>query len=259
MRRAIVLLGLAAALLHAQPAFEVASLKPATSTEPGWMLRVFPGGRLHGERITFQQLVTVAYDLQKHQVTSSLTWLGAERYDLEATAGHPAGEPELRLMLQTLIADQFHLRFHRETREMTIYNLVQAKNGVASGKTIHESPSGDCGKMTTPNPAQARSTEPTACGGESVTAGNIVGHRTTLDELATNLAIMVERLVINKTGLEGSYDLTLTWTPDQVRGTDDNGLSLFTAVKEQLGLKLEAGRGPVDVLVVDSAQKPSEH
>jgi uncharacterized protein (TIGR03435 family) len=220
---------------------------------------VFPGGRLKGERISLQQLVTVAYDLQKHQVASSLSWLGTERFDLEATAGHPAGEPELRLMLQTLIADRFHLKFHRETREMTIYSLVQAKNGVASGKSIHQSPSGDCGKMTTPDSAQARSGETTACGGESVTAGNIVGHRTTLDELATNLAIMVERLVINKTGLEGSYDLTLTWTPDKVRGTDDNGPSLFTAVEEQLGLKLEAGRGPVEVLVVDSAEKPSEN
>jgi uncharacterized protein (TIGR03435 family) len=112
--------------------------------------------------------------------------------------------------------------------------------------------------MTTPDSAQARTTEPTACGGVSVNAGKIIGHRTTLDEFAGSLAVMVESSVTNNTGLAGSYDLSLTWTPDQARNSDDTGPSLFTALEEQLGLKLQAGRGPVDVLVVDSVDKQPE-
>jgi uncharacterized protein (TIGR03435 family) len=89
--------------------------------------------------------------------------------------------------------------------------------------------------------------------------GRIVGHRTSLDELAANLAVAVERSVINKTGLQGSYDLTLTWAPDQKTGLadDSNGESIYTALQQQLGLKLTAARAPVEMVIVDSAERPS--
>jgi uncharacterized protein (TIGR03435 family) len=205
-----------------------------------------------------QQLVTIAYDLQNHQVIAPAAWMQSERFDLKATAGHPAGEPEMRLMLQTLLSEKFHLRFHHEPKEMPLYFLVTGKSGPAPAPKMRKSPDGDCGKITTPQTGAASgSVGPgaTPCGGETVNAGRIVGHRTNMDELAANLAAMAGRSVLNRTGLSGSYDLTLTWTPDQDRARDDSGPSLFTALEEQLGLKLEAGKGPVDVLVIDGAER----
>jgi uncharacterized protein (TIGR03435 family) len=262
MIRVLAVSALAAALAWSQPparpSFEAVTVKPSKSTEPGFMLRLYPGGRLQGAHVTLKWLVTVAYHLQKHQVTGSIPGFDTERYDIEATAGRPIGDPEGELMLQSLLEDRFHLKFHRETREMRIYSLLPGKNGIAAAPNLHSSPSGDCGKMTTPDSAQTRTSEPTPCGGESVNAGKIIGHRTTLDEFAGNLAIMVDTSVTNNTGLRGSYDLSLTWSPDQARNSDDTGPSLFTALEEQLGLKLQAGRGTVDVLVVDSADKQPE-
>jgi uncharacterized protein (TIGR03435 family) len=228
------------------PSFEAAALKLSQSNQPGMMLRVFPGGRLRGVHLTLQQMITVAWDLQKHQVTSRIDWLSNEYFDLEATAGHPAGEPELRLMMQTMIEERFHLKSHLESHQMTIYSLVESKKGVAKAPNIHSAPDGDCGKIVNPDP----NAPPAACGGETANMGHIVGHRTNFDELATNLAMMVDREVVNKTGLTGSYDLTLNWSPDATTES-----SIFTALDEQLGLRLEAGRGPVNVLVVDSADK----
>jgi uncharacterized protein (TIGR03435 family) len=227
-----------------RPSFEAASIKPSQSTEPGMMLRVLPGGHLKGVHLTPLQMITVAWNLQKHQVSSRIDWLSNDYFDLDATAGHPAGEPELRLMMQTLIEERFHLKSHRESRQMTIYSLVESKKGVANAPDIHASPDGDCGKIENPDP----NPPPPACGGETANMGRIAGHHTNLDELATNLAVMVDREVVNKTGLTGSYDLTLTWSPDETTGP-----SVFTALEEQLGLRLETGRGSVDILVVDSA------
>jgi uncharacterized protein (TIGR03435 family) len=248
MPRPYILLTFAACLLHgaaARPSFEAASLKPSHSTEPGMLLRVLPGGRLMGVHLTLQQLITVAWNLQKHQVNSRIAWLSNDYFDLDATAGRPASEAELRLMMQTLIEERFHLKSHRESREMTIYSLVETKKGVANASDIHPASDGDCGKITGPDP----NAPPATCGGETANMGRITGHNTNLDELATNLAIMVDREVVNKTGLRGSYDLTLNWSQDAT------GPSIFTALEEQLGLRLEAARGSVEVFVVDSADK----
>jgi len=164
-------------------------------------------------------------------------------------------------MLQSLIAERFHLKFHRETKAMPVYSLVQTKSGLAGAPDIKRSPSGDCAKITSHDAAPVvhagSGTPPTPCGGESVNAGKIVGHRSNMDELSTNLAIMVERSVINRTGLNGSFDFTLTWTPDSM--PDGIGPSIYAALQEQLGLKLAAGRGQVEMLVVDSAEKLSEN
>ena len=229
-----------------RPSFEAASLKPSHSTQEGMILRVLPGGRLHGEHLTVMQMVAIAWSLQKHQVTSRIDWLSTEYFDLEASAGHAAGEAELRQMMKTLIEDRFHLKSYLESRQMTIYSLVQARKGIALAPNIHASPDGDCGNITKPDP---NVTAPT-CGGELARMGSITGHQTHMDELATNLAVMVDREVVNQTGVHGSYDLTLTWSPDE-----STGPSIFTALEEQLGLRLEAGRAAVHLLVIDGAQK----
>ncbi len=159
--------------------------------------------------------------------------------------------------MQTLLQERFRLKFHRETRQLPVYFLVMAKSGV-TGPELHASPSGDCGKMPNaqavppPTPGAAAGANP--CGGIGISSGRFNGHRTNMEELATDLSLIVGRPVFDNTGLTGSFDLTLTWTPDQSAG-DSPGPSIYTAMQEQLGLKVETGKGQVEMIVVDSAEK----
>ena len=247
--------------------FEVASLKPRTSSDGGYRLTVYPGGRVLGLNISLRQLIRIAYDLKlPNQVTGTLNWLDSQKYDLEANAGGPAGEPEVRIMLQSLLTERFKLKFHREVRESTIYSLVLAKNGVKGGPGIHEAPSGDCGAMKTPQavpPTDGPGAPDSPCGGINLVMGQLTGHRTNMGELATNLSIILRSPVSDKTGMDGSFDITLTWMPDQPPpgqpAPDGSGPSFYAALREQLGLKVEAGKGPVEIIVVDSAEKASEN
>jgi uncharacterized protein (TIGR03435 family) len=249
------------------PAFEVASLKPSTSVNRGYSLTLYPGGRVRGVNISLQQLIQIAYDLKlKNQVTGAFSWLDSQRYNLEASAGSAVGEPQVRLMIQALLEERFKLKFHREIRELPVYSLVLAKNGVKRGTSLRAAPSGDCGAMTTPQavpPPAGPGAPDSPCGGISLNFGKLTGHRTNMGELATNLSTVLGSPVLDKTGIEGSFDLTLTWTPDQLAPgqppPDVSAPSIYTALQEQLGLKVEAGKGPVEIIVVDSAEKASEN
>ena len=115
--------------------------------------------------------------------------------------------------------------------------------------------------MTTPQavpPPPGDGSPATPCGSMVANPGKISGHRTSIRELATNLSAMMGRPVFDKTGIAGTFDITLSWTPDQAPDVRD-GPSIYTALQEQLGLKLDAGKGPVDIVVVDSAEKASEN
>ena len=273
----VVSLSPAAVAQNAAPvgsAFEAASLKPSVpnNLSGGYTLTLYPGGRLKGMNLSLQTLIQIAYDLkQKDQVTGALSWLDSQRYDLEATAGAAVGEPQARIMLQSLLQERFKLKFHRETREFPVYYLVTARNGVR-GPNLREAPNGDCGAMTTPQavpPPAGPGSPASPCGGMVANPGKISGHRTSIGELATNLSAMVGRPVFDKTGTGGTFDITLSWTPDQNaapqlppgQSTSDvpGGPSIYTALQEQLGLKLESGKGPVDIVVVDSAERTSEN
>jgi uncharacterized protein (TIGR03435 family) len=190
-----------------RPEFEVASLKPSTSSYSGYGLTLYPGGRLRGVNISLQQLIRIAYDLQQtNQVTGALSWLDSQRYELEARAGGAVGESQTRLMMQTLLEERFKLKIHREVKDLPIYFLIVAKAGVKGGPNLHESPSGDCGAMTTPAavPAPSRSGPDSPCGGIALNPGKLSGHRANMGELATNLATVLGRSVVNKTGLSRS-------------------------------------------------------
>jgi len=250
----LVIVASIAAVCWAQTAFEVASLKPAgpNNLGDGYSLSLLPGGRLHGVNMSLRQMIQIAWDLkQKNLVTGDVNWLDSQKYDLDAKASGPLGEPEARMMLETLLLESFHLKYHRETRQLPVYFLQLAKSGV-TGPDLHVSPSGDCGKM--PN-AQA---DANPCGGLGISSGRFRGHRTNMEELATDLSLILGRPVFDKTALNGSFDLTLTWTPEEVAG-DASGPSIYTALQEQLGLKVETGRAPVEMIVVDSAEKPTSN
>jgi uncharacterized protein (TIGR03435 family) len=236
----------------ARPEFEVASLKPNASGNPGFAVRAMPAG-ITATNISLKRLIALGYSVTDYQIFGDLPWLEALRFDVEAKATKLTALPELRLMTQSLLDDRFKLKFHRETRELPMYSLTLVKSG-AKGPGLTDAPAEPC---PPPTAKTAR------CGTVSPGAGRIVGQRGRISQLADRLSSMLGRTVVDKTGLTGSYDIDLRFAPDpglqQSPGGqpgDPSGPSIFTAIQEQLGLKLQAGKGPVEVIVVDSAEKP---
>jgi uncharacterized protein (TIGR03435 family) len=259
----------AAASPESKTAFEVASIKPSDPTARGTRVSVTPGGRFTTMNATLKSLIREAYDVRESLISGGPSWVGTQGYDIEAK-GAELGVTEdalrkmteeqrkpytdqLRLRLRTLLTDRFQLRVHWETKELPLYELVIAKNG----------PKFPAAKTDNPNLGLS-------VRGEAGQA-TITGNRMPLSVLARTLADSVGRPVLDKTGLTGEFDFKMTYAPDpmqQLAGPKDGGAdrpapaasdgpSLFTALQEQLGLRLEAQRGPVEVLVIDSAEHAS--
>jgi uncharacterized protein (TIGR03435 family) len=260
----------ALALLLAQPplprpTFEVATIKRNTS---GSDAARFNGqtGRVSITNNPLRNIIRNAWGLQGFQIVGGPEWINTDRWDIVAKAeGNPQG-PQMLAMVQNLLADRFKLVTHRETREMPIYALVFARSDHAFGPKLHAS-TVDCLKEMTA--AVARGGGPprdgkVLCGIRSLN-GHIEANAVPLANLARNLSPIAGRSIVDKTGLNGAFDAELTWTPDASLGSSpeapavaSDGPSLFTAIQEQLGLKLDAQRGPVEVLVIDSVERPTE-
>jgi uncharacterized protein (TIGR03435 family) len=263
--RASLCILLAVPLLAQVPEFDVASLKPNNSGRPGFSIAPLPGGKLDAANISLKRLIAVAYSVTDFQIYGEIDWLESQRYDMTARAATPAALPELRLMLRTLLADRFKLKAHRDTREMKLYTLAGATAGQV-GSGLIEAPNGECSTAVT---QQAALPNGTGCGVVNLGPGRINGHRARISQLADRLSTLLTMTVIDKTGLTGYYDITMTWTPDPdmerlMTGErppvlDTSGPSLFTALQQQLGLKLVSGNGPVEVIVIDSAEKATEN
>jgi uncharacterized protein (TIGR03435 family) len=258
------------------PAFDVASIKPAAPGQHGRFIRGMPGGRLNVTNMPLKELVQLAYKVQPFQITGGPAWFVSESWDITAKPDTDPGPNQIPLMLQALLADRFALKFHRETKELPVYALVAGKPG---DKTpgLTESKPGSCteidpaaGPPPMPAPGQTPTTKP--CGRIMMGLNTLDATAQTLDQLATMLSRTLGRTVIDKTGLSGKYDIHLEWTPDESQMSqiqlppdaprptfDPAGPSLFTAVQEQLGLKLESQKGPVEVFIIDHAEKPSEN
>jgi len=262
------------------PSFEVASVKENRSGDTRAPMRTFPGGRFEATNVLLRFLIAEAFmDPQPVHLSSRILggpeWIGSTRYDIIAKASSdfqmsPDGPPrELLLMLQSLLQDRFKVTAHRETRDLPIYELVVARADRKLGPQLQQSMS-DCDGP--PPPRQPN--EPPPCGAmrgpARVMAGGIPMRRFA-EMLTAILAVGAGanadgRLVVDKTGLIGRFAFNLTWTPEQIPDAapppgippiDPNGPSLFTALQEQLGLKLESTRGPVEVLVIDSVNHPT--
>jgi bla regulator protein blaR1 len=252
------------------PMFEVASIKRSTASGNRNLLGIQPGGRLIGTNVTVRQLIRMAYggartDLPDAQLVGGPSWIAADRFDVVAKAGEEAtgrvpARPQLLLMLQALLRERVLLMTHREPRELSFYALVMARTDGRRGPQLHQSTL-DCTQRNDWPPAPAVN-----CGLFGG-FGQLSGRSVSPAMLAATLSEFLGRTVVDRTGLAGTFELELKWTPDQAprrpAGTSDpppidpNGPSLFTAVREQLGLKLESIRGPVDVLVIDSASPPT--
>lgn len=285
------------------PTFEAAAIKPAADTagrgQVAIGMGVQPGETFNTSRATLAMLIQFAYDLKPQQVLGAGGWMTSDGWDIQAKG--PEGPPlsrsenekQTRLMLQALLADRFGLKTHTETRPFDVYYLTVAKGGPKLTPDDRQpTPPGsadpDTGARGGPPPGPPP--PPPGPGGRAMGMrgpmppgavmmgpGIVRAEAAPTARLADVLSNDLGELVIDKTGLTGTYDFTLQWTPgpgEGMRGpggrmmmpppgadgagqVSDTGPSIFTAVEQQLGLKLETGKGPVDVLVIDHAEKPS--
>jgi len=272
------------------PSFEVASVKHHKPDSPWVRLFFQPGGRFVAENVTLQFLIAAAYGdprpLADFQIVGGPKWINADRFNVIAKAeGDPQpgvdGPPPIMFaMLRTLLAERFKVRVHDETREMPIYTLVKARSDGKPGEHLKPSAT-DCAALMKSAgrdrpPAPPSATERPPCG-MRVGHGNLSVGGMTVPQFAGAISRMpgINRVVVDRTGLDGAYDIDLQWTPDQlpprlaggapdgpirVNGVDvdPNGPSIFTAMQEQLGLKLESTKGPVHVIVIDAVDQPTD-
>jgi uncharacterized protein (TIGR03435 family) len=256
--------------------FEVASVRPNTSGDQRTMIQMPPTGRYTATNIPVRLLLRQAYEVQEFQIVGGPDWLASDRFDIVAKAPDGTTGPEqMRLMLRALLADRFKLVARTETREMPIYSLVLAREDGRLGPKLSAAKV-DCEarfnavRRGGPPPGFPAPGQQAECGFMMGPGSMNVGGMP-MSELARALSPSVGRIVIDKTGLKGRYDFLMTYAPEG-RGfgpgpgpggaepppVDPNTPSLFTALQEQLGLKLEPARGPVDVLVIDRVEHPTE-
>ncbi len=237
----------------ARPEFDVASVKRNISGDISRGMR--PGvGRLSISNMTLRDLLMVAYQVRDFQISGGPSWIDSEHYDIEAkTDGNTAPRQMAEPMLQALLEDRFKLKVHRETKELPIYVLTAAKNGLK----IQPAKEGSCVNPEPGKPAAPGQRQSAFCGFHVIGRGRYDATHTGVPALATDLSSVLSRTVVDKTALTEAFDVHLRFAPEDA--PDSTSPSIFTAVQEQLGLRLESGKGPVEVIVIDQVERPSEN
>ena len=223
---------------QSQPVFDAASIKPNTTAPrgrdiPGGGSLRFTPGRVAGTRVTARRIILDAYHLTEYQLSGGPSWIENDRFDLEGKAATPADRDQLRQMLQPLLAERFKVAVRHETKEMPVYALVPAKNGAK----LHELKPGD--------PMPAPSNDHPGRSGSTSHMFDMETMQQFADSLSRNPSI--DRPVLNKTGLQGTYLISIGWDADE---------DYKAAVEEQLGLKFESQKASMDTLVIEHIEKP---
>jgi uncharacterized protein (TIGR03435 family) len=252
------------------PVFDVVSVK---SNKSGGMRIMFKADGYSATNVSVKLLIQTAYGIRQDLISGGPGWLESAGYDFEAKVAGPDVDalkkltPEQRRsMLQPALADRFKLKVHTETKQLPVYEIVLAKGG----SKLKEATAGDTYANGIKGP------DGVGRGGMMrFGPGQLTAQAVPMTSLTNMLSQQLHRTVLDKTGLTGKYDLELNWTPDQgadpmfkgpegspQRGDaapDSSGPSIFTALQEQLGLKLQSAKGPVETLVIDHVEMPSEN
>ena len=236
----VVLAAAIAVRAQSGPSFEIASIKRNVSLDRRSSQRNMPGGRINFSNQALRQVIRAAFGGSDIEVVGGPGWLDSDRWDIVAAPAAVDPNAAWRDMLKSLLLDRFKLRAHIEQRERPVYFLVFARPDRQLGPEIHPTSTpckieGDCGNTDTTSNGAA--------------GGAIHGTARTMAQVGRSLSGFAERRVLDRTGLAGRYDFELKWGDD---------VSIFTAIQEQLGLKVEAQRAPVDVVVVDSVERATE-
>ena len=253
------------------PAFDVVSIRRNTTDDPDVRFTILPGGRLLGIAVQPIFLIRQAYEVQPGQILGEPDWVTSERYDITATmpGGAALSRAALPALLRRVLADRFQLVTRRDSRQLPVYRLLVARADRQLGENLLQSPI-DCENVVGRGGAPRAADEPTptnrfgmtACG-ISANPGHILISGWPLSTLTRQLATPLGRVVVDDTGLSGSWDLELRYAPDAGRApaaaSAESDLPLVTALQDQLGLKLESSRAEVDVILVDRIQRPSDN
>jgi uncharacterized protein (TIGR03435 family) len=284
VRSLIVTLWIASAVIHASgqsqaieaPRFEVASIRENKSASQisrisGVDLPATPG-RFTVTNVPLRFIIFHAYELRAHELIGLPEWTESTPFDVTATYS-PQSAPtdqDVRLMLRTLLADRFGLVMHTETRELPTYSLVLARKDGKLGPQLTRSDV-DCDKWIAEKRPQSRAGGPSPVSPDGfrpacmllATRQFLTGGTRTIEQLAGPLQAFVGRPVVDRTGLTGTFDIDLRWATSgdlavTANAPPSDGPSIFTALQEQLGLKLEPGRAPARVFVIDKVERPAQ-
>jgi uncharacterized protein (TIGR03435 family) len=258
------------------PQFEVASVKPTAPDYDGLLISGPTPGQFTTKGASLELLVRYAYGLRDYQIFGISGWMRTERFDIIAKYPNDESRSQVPQMVQALLTERFKLKVHRDTREGPIYALVLVRSDGQLGPKLRKNRV-DCVAFVA---ARRKAGESVSFGGGrgeklppcmAVQTGDardriIMANGRTMTQFAGMISSAAGRNVIDRTGLMGEFDIELRWTPEIEPLSDreplpaarvDDAVSLFTALQEQLGLRLEASKGPVDVLVIDSAERPA--
>jgi uncharacterized protein (TIGR03435 family) len=246
MKLLVILLG----CIACGQSFEAASIKLNNSGQRSQGISTYPA-RIKVVNATLKLCIQMAWNVKDFQVSGGTGWMDSEHYDIDAVAAEPFKKDEYRGMLKTLLAERFGLVVHSEMQDKQGYALVVAKNGSKLRPPVED-----------PSVMFSR----TASGDTILKAPNV-----TMVQLASALSPQLSAIVVDKTGIEGRFDASFQWTPDQPMRLKSGepapapppdaipGPSIFTAIQERLGLRLESRKVPTEVIVIDRAQRPSEN
>ena len=260
---------------HTLPAFEAISIRPNTSSGRGGRGAQMQPGRYVAQNLTQRTIVRRAFgvngrapgnilDLFESQVIGGPEWLDQDKFDIVASTAAPAEPPQMRLMVQRMLADRFKLAAHWETRELPVYLLTRARAD-RLGPGLTPISDEDCAAMRGRGPmlppAPGTPAPPPPCGAIQFGPGQLLARGAPIEWLGstlTNVPVVtgIDRMVLDRTGITGNYAFTLKFAAAGSISPDPDRPELFTALQEQLGLKLEATRSPVDVIVIDRVDRP---